>query len=109
MAATTARNTVGRLNRAILSQRVLNRLRAVSLLCRRQLRDIILTARPSQARLVLTRRHLPFTRADLGNALFIDETSITPRGYDTCDCVLRLRDERNHENLRPCKRHTFTY
>ena len=97
-AATTARNTVGRHNRAIHPQTVRNRLRAVGMRCRRPLRVPVLTARHRQARLLWARRHLRFTRADWANVLFVDETRITLRGNDRRARVYRRRGERNNEN-----------
>ena len=97
-AASTARGIIGRHNREISAETVINRLRSAGLSCRRPVRGIVLHQRHRIARLAWARRHIRFTMADWANVLFVDVTRILLRGNDGRARVYRARGERFNEN-----------
>ena len=97
-AASTARGIIGRHNRQISAQTVINRLHSAGLSCRQPVRGIVLHQRHWIARLAWARRHIRFTMADWANVLFVDETRISLRGNDGRARVYHARGERFNEN-----------
>ena len=97
-AASTARGIIGRHNRQMSAQTVINRLRSAGLSCRLPVRGIVLHQRHQIARLAWAWCHIRFTIADWANVLFVDETRISLRGNDGRAGEYRARDKRLNEN-----------